>query len=154
METVWDVHGIVHNGDVHDRRAGQDVHDHDGHAARHATTPTESRDEPTPEVTALLVSYRNGAGAIRIPSMINRQTDMQAAVPAIEITRLLPLLGVGTHLDARSICTRFPTSLSKSMRPFPCRWTESNPTVVTGTLELTGHDESGIFYRLRNARPG
>jgi uncharacterized protein len=26
--------------------------------------------------------------------------------------------------------------------------------VVTGTLELTGFDESGIFYRLKNARPG
>jgi len=26
--------------------------------------------------------------------------------------------------------------------------------VVTGVLELTGHDESGIFYRLKDARPG
>lgn len=26
--------------------------------------------------------------------------------------------------------------------------------VVEGVLELTGHDESGIFYRLRAARPG
>jgi len=26
--------------------------------------------------------------------------------------------------------------------------------VVTGTLQLTGYDESGIFYRLVNARPG
>lgn len=31
---------------------------------------------------------------------------------------------------------------------------EMRPIVITGTLELTGHDESGIFYRLRNARPG
>lgn len=36
----------------------------------------------------------------------------------------------------------------------PVRVDEMNPTVITGTLELTGEDESGIFYRLRNARPG
>lgn len=36
----------------------------------------------------------------------------------------------------------------------PVRVDEMNPTVITGTLELTGQDESGIFYRLRNARPG
>lgn len=31
---------------------------------------------------------------------------------------------------------------------------EMRSIVITGTLELTGQDESGIFYRLRNARPG
>lgn len=34
----------------------------------------------------------------------------------------------------------------------PFRLNERNPIIVTGTLELTGQDESGIFYRLRNAR--
>lgn len=88
VETVWDVHGIAHDGEPaergdHDHR---DHHDHD-----------QVHDQPhlDPEVTALLVRYRNAAGAIRIPSMINRQTDMQAAVPAIETARLLTLLGVG-----------------------------------------------------------
>lgn len=31
---------------------------------------------------------------------------------------------------------------------------ESRPIVVTGVLELTGEDESGIFYRLTSAQPG
>ena len=35
--------------------------------------------------------------------------------------------------------------------PFPTD--ESKVHVVTGTLQLTGYDESGIFYRLLNARP-
>lgn len=30
---------------------------------------------------------------------------------------------------------------------------ETRVHVMTGTLQLTGHDESGIFYRLVNARP-
>lgn len=41
------------------------------------------------------MSYRSAFGAVRIPSMVNRQTEMQAAVPAIEMARLLNLLGVG-----------------------------------------------------------
>ncbi len=85
VETVWDVHGIAHDEHGH----GEADHDHE------ASAPAAGRGELAPEVTALLVRYRNAAGAIRIPSMINRQTDMQAAVPAVETTRLLSLLGVG-----------------------------------------------------------
>lgn len=36
--------------------------------------------------------------------------------------------------------------------PFPTN--ETKVHVVSGVLELTGQDESGIFYRLKNARPG
>lgn len=39
----------------------------------------------------------------------------------------------------------------KSAVPFPVN--ESKLHVITGTLELTGYDESGIFFRLVNARP-
>lgn len=46
-----------------------------------------------PEYTALLVTYRSAAGALRIPSMINRQSALQAAVPATETARLLDLVG-------------------------------------------------------------
>ena len=36
--------------------------------------------------------------------------------------------------------------------PFPTNETKMH--VVSGVLELTGYDESGVFYRLRKARPG
>ncbi|WP_373492265.1 DUF3299 domain-containing protein [Parasphingorhabdus sp.] len=36
--------------------------------------------------------------------------------------------------------------------PFPTNATKMH--VVSGVLELTGHDESGIFYRLKAASPG
>lgn len=97
IETVWDVHGIAHGGEDHDREAAGEAHGHEHHAG-HDHDPlalSDHRGELAPEVTALLVRYRNAAGAIRIPSMINRQTDMQAAVPAVETARLLSLLGVG-----------------------------------------------------------
>jgi uncharacterized protein len=40
----------------------------------------------------------------------------------------------------------------KSSVPFKVE--TNNPTIVSGTLQLTGNDEGGIFYRLVNARPG
>ncbi|NQX95420.1 MAG: ABC transporter permease [Erythrobacter sp.] len=95
-ETVWDVHGIEHDHDDHEGHDhdGEDGHEHD-----------EGKEEGRPqilqsqasgleeELTALLVTYRNASGAIRIPSLINRQTEMQSAVPATETARLLELLG-------------------------------------------------------------
>lgn len=47
-----------------------------------------------------------------------------------------------------------PNQFIEVFAAVPIRVDERNPTVISGTLELTGHDESGIFYRLRNARPG
>ena len=97
-ETVWDVHGIEHDHD----------HDHEGHDHADESEEDEGEDEAVEdgpqilqaegsgleeELTALLVTYRNASGAIRIPSLINRQTEMQSAVPATETARLLSLLG-------------------------------------------------------------
>jgi putative ABC transport system permease protein len=96
VESVWDVHGIEHDHEEdkahHDgeEHADHKDHDHDAEAAN-----LTDRGELKPEVTALLVSYKSSFGAVRIPSMINRQTEMQAAVPAVETSRLLSLLGVG-----------------------------------------------------------
>ena len=105
VESVWDVHGISHGDEDHgddadhdhdgDGAADHEAHDHDegggeGAGARHG--------EMAPEVTALLVSYASPLGAIQLPSFINRQTNLQAAVPAVEISRLLGLVGIG--LDA------------------------------------------------------
>lgn len=96
VETVWDVHGIAH---AEPADHGHPQADHERHSGEFdpATAPAQLE----PEVTALLVRYRSAAGAVRIPSMINRQTDLQAAVPAIETARLLALLGVG--IDAARV---------------------------------------------------
>lgn len=86
IESVWDAHGIDH---VH--------HEGEVHHDEHEPVSLTGREELKPEITALLVSYKSVFGAVRIPSMINRQTNMQAAVPAVETARLLSLLGVGVE---------------------------------------------------------
>jgi putative ABC transport system permease protein len=112
VETVWDVHGIGHDHDEGEHRdddaaheahadehgVGEHADEHDGeHAGDEAETPQrptlQERGELRPEITALLVTYRNASAAVRIPSVINRQTELQAAVPAVETARLLSLFG-------------------------------------------------------------
>jgi putative ABC transport system permease protein len=101
VESVWDAHGIEHDhapGAAHpDRDRDRDHADAAGQAHEEENGPANltAHEEMKPEVTALLVSYKSAFGAVRIPSMINRQTNMQAAVPAIERARLLSLLGIG-----------------------------------------------------------
>ncbi len=112
-------HGHGHDGDAHDA----DAHGH-GHAGRahghgHRTAGTtggaggagQGAGPGVPaggsalpvqtglgqEVTAILVTYANAAAAVRLPSMINRGTDMQAAVPALETARLLGIVGVSVE---------------------------------------------------------
>jgi putative ABC transport system permease protein len=89
VESVWQVHGI----ESHHEEPGAHDH-HAGHDHANETGP----DALEPELTALLVTYRNAAAAMRLPAMINRQSALQAAVPATETARLLDL--VGASLEA------------------------------------------------------
>ena len=50
------------------------------------------------EVTLALVRYRSPLAAVTLPRFINANTPMQAAAPAVEITRLVRLLGVGADV--------------------------------------------------------
>ncbi|MEP1420687.1 MAG: ABC transporter permease [Erythrobacter sp.] len=121
--SVWDVHGIDHDydhseeGKAHDHgddHSHNDEHSYDedddqDHASEKGASTAQSPDQPQhssilqatgnglePELTALLVTYRNASGAIRIPAMVNRQTAMQSAVPATETARLLELMGASS----------------------------------------------------------
>jgi len=100
LESVWDVHGISHDRDHEHETHDHETHDHETHddeetpQTNPASGGSQSRvPELEPELTALLVTYRNASAAIRVPAMVNRQTEMQAAVPAVETARLLELLG-------------------------------------------------------------
>jgi putative ABC transport system permease protein len=47
------------------------------------------------EITLALITYRSPLAAVSFPRYVNTSTDMQAAAPALEITRLLGMLGLG-----------------------------------------------------------
>jgi putative ABC transport system permease protein len=75
-ESVWQVHEKAIALDDTDRQALQD-----------------SR-----EVTMALITYRSPLAAASFPRMVNTTTEMQAAAPAIEMTRLFRMMGVGADV--------------------------------------------------------
>jgi len=50
------------------------------------------------EVTLALIQYRSPLAAVTFPRFINTATNMQAASPALEVTRLLGLIGIGADV--------------------------------------------------------
>ena len=50
------------------------------------------------ELTMALITYKSPLAAVTFPRYVNGSTNLQAAAPAVEITRLLRMLGVGTEL--------------------------------------------------------
>jgi putative ABC transport system permease protein len=50
------------------------------------------------EVTLALITYRSPLAAVSFPRFVNTTTGMQAAAPAVEVTRLLRMVGVGTDV--------------------------------------------------------
>ena len=50
------------------------------------------------EVTLALIKYKSPLAAVTFPRFVNATTEMQAAAPALEITRLLGMMGVGTDV--------------------------------------------------------
>lgn len=78
-ESVWKVHDDMH--------ATDDMDEEDRAAI-----------EADREVTLALIRYRTPLAAASFPRFVNDSTPMQAASPAVEITRLLSMVGVGTRV--------------------------------------------------------
>ena len=76
-ESVWEVHEVAHGKD-------------DDHDAAH--------EDEKREITLALVRYRSPLAAATFPRHVNTTTNMQAAAPALEITRLLRMVGVGADV--------------------------------------------------------
>ncbi|HCY17014.1 MAG: multidrug ABC transporter substrate-binding protein [Curvibacter sp. GWA2_64_110] len=80
-ESVWAVHEVAHGK--------ADAHDDDHDAAR---------EDEQREITLALIRYRSPLAAVSFPRFVNSTTKLQAAAPALEITRLLRMVGVGADV--------------------------------------------------------
>jgi putative ABC transport system permease protein len=89
-ESVWHVHEPMAPATA--PAAAKKPHAHDKGDA-HAEEEDDDR-----EVTVALVRYATPLAAVSLPRFVNTQTSMQAAAPAIEVTRLLRMLGVGREV--------------------------------------------------------
>jgi putative ABC transport system permease protein len=89
ISSVWKMHDP----------ADEKEHDHhkknDDHRAEEPGKKTETPEIQDKEITSLLIQYRSPMSVVMFPRMVNQSTNMQAASPAMESTRLFSLIGVG-----------------------------------------------------------
>ena len=87
-------HGHDHNDESHAHDHEEEHHAHD-HEDKHHAHDHDAHKE-SPEITALLLTTRSPMANMNLPRMINRNSALQAATPALEITRLTSMLGLGS----------------------------------------------------------
>jgi putative ABC transport system permease protein len=87
VSSIWAVHNHEEAGADHDdhetgegHEEGEEAHDH----------------QAEPELTAMLVKFRNPMGMM-LKRGIDNNSKLQAALPAIEVNRLFELLGIGVQ---------------------------------------------------------
>ncbi len=74
-QSVWNIH---------------DDHDHDDEDEQSMNIEHDDR-----EITAMLIKFKSPMNIIQFPRQINENTNLQAAVPSYEISRLFKLFGFG-----------------------------------------------------------
>lgn len=93
IESVWKIHdGHEHH---HEHNEAEKEHEHDADCDHSHEEGEHEEGEHPKEITTLLIQYQNPMGAISLPRLINKSTNMQAASPVQEINRLYSLLGLG-----------------------------------------------------------
>ncbi|EAZ81016.1 ABC transporter permease [Algoriphagus machipongonensis] len=90
IESVWLTHEEEHEED-------EEV-EHQELASSEITLHGLPKSDEPKEITNLLIQYRNPMAAIQLPRLVNSRTNMQAASPSFEMSRLFELLGVGISL--------------------------------------------------------
>ena len=123
-DKFYGTHGLVEGGHVHDNYSYEvvgifnnsnsvldqliltntesvwQVHNHQTISPPpDSTTTSDLASKPNEDamITSLLVKFKNPIGIIQIPRKINETTNLQAAIPALEISRLTNLLGFGVQ---------------------------------------------------------
>lgn len=113
VESVLDLHGQhEHEGGAHENHhehgdheeegeAVDDHHEHGDHQEEDEHDAHEGHEEKmTPEITAVLLTVKSPIALMNLPHMINRESSLQAANPAIEMVRLTSMLGLGSKTFA------------------------------------------------------
>lgn len=107
-ESIWDVHDhdAAPAAATEEPQGEEAVHDHDHdhaeeghHHAAEALDDTPLHEKTDKDITAILVRF-NGRNArtLNMPRMINENTNLMAANPSYEISKLFDQLGLGEQI--------------------------------------------------------
>ncbi|MGE9313163.1 ABC transporter permease [Niabella sp. CJ426] len=93
IESVWKMH------EPHDHNQQVQVipeHQVPGSGpGGHQHDEVERSESAKKELTAVLISFTNPMGIVQLPRIINKQTNLMPAIPAIELNRMFSILGIG-----------------------------------------------------------
>ena len=88
-----------HEHDKHEHQQNKNKHktdNHDHNSEQKGNSVNNNQDFIEPEITSLLITTKSPVANINLPRSINKQSQLQAANPAFEITRLSAMLGLGS----------------------------------------------------------
>lgn len=101
IASVWKMHedhereeAAEHHADNNRRAEGHSKED-EKHPQHAEVRPDQINSNDEKEITALLIQYRSPMSVVMFPRMVNQSTNLQAASPAMESTRLFSLIGIG-----------------------------------------------------------
>ena len=100
-QSIWDLHDEHDHDDEdheeHHDEKDHDEHDHDDedHEEHHDEKDHDEHEHGDKEITAMLIKFKSPMNIIQFPRQINENTNLQAAVPSYEISRLFKLFGFG-----------------------------------------------------------
>ncbi len=94
-ESIWDLHDDHDHDEEHEHDHDEEhEHDHD-EEHEHDHDEEHEHDHDDKEITAMLIKFKSPMNIIQFPRQINENTNLQAAVPSYEISRLFKLFGFG-----------------------------------------------------------
>ena len=114
VKSVLQIHGQdIKDNEQHNHEHEHDKHEHEKHEHqlnenKHKTDNHDHHSEHMddyisnnqgfiePEITSLLITTKSPIANINLPRSINKESQLQAANPAFEITRLSTMLGLGS----------------------------------------------------------
>ncbi len=94
MESVW----AVHEEKKEEPEQGKLGEEQGAHDAKNHEAKVDSVNIDDKEYTALLIKYRSPMGAVALPRLVNSISNLQAASPAAEVSRLFNLIGIGAEI--------------------------------------------------------
>ena len=104
-QSIWDLHDEHdHDDEDHEEHDNEDHEehehdhddeDHDEHEHDHDDEDHDEHEHGDKEITAMLIKFKSPMNIIQFPRQINENTNLQAAVPSYEISRLFKLFGFG-----------------------------------------------------------
>ncbi|MFT6518007.1 MAG: putative ABC transport system permease protein [Candidatus Azotimanducaceae bacterium] len=114
LESVWQMHGDHRASDHSQEKAlasehenahqredeHQEAHAHENERLQeHASNASAgfSNHEKNLEITMILIKYSSPLGMLTLPREVNETSSLQAAAPALEIARLVQVIGVGLN---------------------------------------------------------